>query len=280
MYKINLNLGRNCLKYIIRAYGIREIFIPYYICPVIIKAVREENCKIHFYHIDNNFIPLQKFSPEDFILYVNYFGINTKNCRELALKYPHLIVDNSHAYFAPHLGFAGFNSMRKFFPVPNGAELYINKKNEQIYPVDKTNLQPVLFYKNYEKFVENELMLNKQTEIKTLSSDVENLIKNTHFDKRLRVELFKTYAKVFDNLNNLKTAIDAGDIPYCYPLSPNSQKIAEILAEEFCLLRLWKDIPSKFPEYEVFNNIIALPLDDYLYCNKIVARISQLTGEN
>ena len=49
--RIELNLARNCLKYIIRLYGIKQIFIPYFTCPVVWNAIREENCRVKFYHI-------------------------------------------------------------------------------------------------------------------------------------------------------------------------------------------------------------------------------------
>jgi len=275
MFEIKLNLGRNCLKYIIKAYGIREIFIPYYICPVIIKAVREEGCKIHFYHIDNNFIPMREFSPENFILYVNYFGLNTKNCETLAKKYKNLIVDNSHACFAPVSGLACFNSLRKFFPVPNGAYLYINKRINDKPQTDNFTQQPVLFHENYEKFVENELNLNRQTEIKILSGHVDAQIKNIDFNKNLRKNLFYKYAEVFDKFNKLKISPETGEVPYCYPLSPNDKNAAGILADEFCILRLWKPMPHKFPEYDIFNTVLALPLEDEKYCKRIIRRFKK-----
>ena len=51
---IKLNTARNCLRYIIRAYGIEEIYVPYYICPTIKSAIRKEKAKINFYHVDKN----------------------------------------------------------------------------------------------------------------------------------------------------------------------------------------------------------------------------------
>ena len=55
--KILLNSARNCLKYILRAYKIPKIHLPYYICPVVRQAIREENVKMEFYHIDKFFMP-------------------------------------------------------------------------------------------------------------------------------------------------------------------------------------------------------------------------------
>ena len=70
---IKLNTARNCLRYIIRAYGIEEIYVPYYICPTIKSAIRKEKAKINFYHVDKKFMPVNDFGKDYFILYPNYF---------------------------------------------------------------------------------------------------------------------------------------------------------------------------------------------------------------
>ena len=62
---IKLNTARNCLRYILRAYDIKEIFVPYYFCPTVKSAIRKENVKINFYHIDKNFMPVQNFGEND-----------------------------------------------------------------------------------------------------------------------------------------------------------------------------------------------------------------------
>ena len=78
MHKIYLNTGRNCLIFIIRAYGIKEIYIPYYYCPSVRLAISKENCKIKFYHIDKNFKCIEKLPKEAYIVYPDYFGICAK----------------------------------------------------------------------------------------------------------------------------------------------------------------------------------------------------------
>ena len=126
MYNLlKLNLARNSLRYIVRAYNIKEMFIPYYLCRVIRQALKKENCKPVFYHIDDNFMPSQEFPQSAFILYPNYFGICDKNVKILAKKYPFLIVDNAHSFYSTPKGFAAFNSARKFMPVYNGSYLWI-----------------------------------------------------------------------------------------------------------------------------------------------------------
>ena len=46
MYKLlKLNLARNSLRYILRTYNIKEIYVPYYLCDVIRHSIIKENCK-------------------------------------------------------------------------------------------------------------------------------------------------------------------------------------------------------------------------------------------
>lgn len=274
---IKLNLARNCLKYICKAYGINKILLPYYTCPVVWNSLREENCEVKFYHIDKDFLPTEKFKKNDFILYTNYFGINSKNCKKLAKKYPNIIIDNSQGFFSEPLGLASFNSLRKFFNVQNGAYLFTSKQLEQVFEVDKIELQPVSMQEDYEKFLKNELFLDAQKQIKTISPKVEKMMNDIDFEAESikRVRIFKQYEKVLKNFNNIQLDLNSGDIPYCYPFSPNSEIIKRKLwSKNLVLLQLWKNFPKSFIESEFLNDTIALPLDNAEYAEKIIEIIN------
>lgn len=274
---IKLNLARNCLKYICKAYGINKILLPYYTCPVVWNSLREESCEVKFYHIDKDFLPTEKFKKNDFILYTNYFGINSKNCKKLAKKYPNIIIDNSQGFFSEPLGLASFNSLRKFFNVQNGAYLFTSKQLEQVFEADKIELQPVSMQEDYEKFLKNELFLDSQKQIKTISPKVEKMMNDIDFEAESikRVRIFKQYEKVLKNFNNIQLDLNIGDIPYCYPFSPNSEIIKRKLwSKNLVLLQLWKNFPKSFVESEFLNDTIALPLDNAEYAEKIIEIIN------
>lgn len=274
---IKLNLARNCLKYIIHAYEVNRIFLPYYTCPVVWNTARQEGCEIKFYHIGKDFLPTENFEKEDFILYTNYFGINTQNCKFLAKEYPNIVIDNSQGFFAEYLGLATFNSLRKFFKVQNGAYLHISKALPQKFKTDDIELTPISMQENYEKFLKNELFLDTQKEIKTISPKVEQMVADIDFDgiKLQRVKLFKSYEKVFKKFNNIKLTLNEPDIPYCYPFSTNDEKIKrKLCANNLTLLQLWKNFPESFVESEFLNDTIALPLDNAEYAEKIISTIS------
>ena len=121
---VKLNSGRNALRHIVRKLNIRSIHVPYYICPVVPDALASEGCDIDRYSLDENMLPDRTFPSEDFVLYVNYFGVCGRKVDTLARLYPNLIVDCAQAYFAKPKGRASFSSPRKFFGVPDGGVAY------------------------------------------------------------------------------------------------------------------------------------------------------------
>lgn len=273
---IKLNLARNCLKYLIRKYGIREIFIPYYTCETVWQAAREQNCKVKFYHINKNFMPSDEtiFSPEDFILYINYFGLFVQNCNELSKRYKNLIIDNTHGFYAKHCGLASFNSLRKFFPLTCGAFLFTNQAQDLNLPTDTLNLEIATIQDKYEQFVQNELKLNRQKEIKLINPQVLTEFEQIDFekDKKTRIELYQKYSQKLDKYNKLKIKLSQGSIPYCYPFSPADEKVKNlIINNKLILLHLWKNFPNNMPECKFLNDITALPLNDINYSEKIIS---------
>lgn len=106
--------ARDCLRYLVKKYDIKEMEIPYYLCDVMRHTLVDEGCKPLFYHIDDSFMPSCEFSKDAYILYPNYFGICQSNVKILTQKYPKLIVDNAHAYYDTPIGFACFNAGHKF----------------------------------------------------------------------------------------------------------------------------------------------------------------------
>lgn len=131
---LKFDYARNSFRYIIKKYKIKEIYIPYYLCEVMRHSAFDEKCKPIFYHIDDNFMPENKFPIDSFILYPNYFGICDKNVEKLVNIYSKIIIDNAHAFYAQPSGFASFNSARKFLSGRNVSNLWIGKGNNSQKP--------------------------------------------------------------------------------------------------------------------------------------------------
>ena len=77
---IALNTGRNALRYIIKAFSIKEIWMPYYTCPIVWSAAKDENCKINFYHVDKNLMPTIIFDDNSYNYRFHQIYDHQDNC--------------------------------------------------------------------------------------------------------------------------------------------------------------------------------------------------------
>ncbi|MCR5266710.1 MAG: hypothetical protein K6E29_09005 [Cyanobacteria bacterium RUI128] len=254
---IRLNLGRNCLRYLIRAYGIKKIFLPYYSCRTVWIAARAEGCEVRFYHIGKDFMPAETFGKKDYVLYINYYGLCDTNCEELEKIYPNLIVDNTQAFYSPKRGLASFNSLRKFFKVQNGAYLYTDRVLNECYETDKFLYIPKTMQEDYEQFVQNELLLNDEP-IKYIYPEVEKEMNRIDFeaDKKNRREKFLYYQEKYGADNLIRLELKRDSVPYCYPLSTKNETVKKELNNDgISYLTLWGRESEDF-----LSNVVALPL--------------------
>lgn len=258
---VKLNLARNCLRYVIKAYNIGEIFVPYYICPTVLAAIRKEGCKIKFYHIDKNFRPKMEFFPDDYILYPNYFGICAKQVVELSKKYKNLIVDNAHNFYMPNFGLASFCSLRKFFNVKDGAYLFVDNLTDAEFEADNYNYERFSSL-SYDEMCLNEVRLNKEP-IKLISEITEKyfLEIDTEEEKKKRLEEFFRLNRRFGDKNELEISLTEYDVPFVYPYLTYDETEAEKLEKEgYIILRYWNFLPENFPEYDFYRYLIPIPL--------------------
>ena len=261
--KILLNSARNCLRYLTRVFGIREISIPYYICPVIWQELRRENVKINFYHINKDFLPAKDFQEDEFILYPNYFGICDRQNALLALKYKNLISDNAHAFFAEPRGFGAFYSPRKFLKVNDGGILFCKEHKELILERDKDRIADT---SEYENFVKNELSVDNQ-EVKRMSFQTENYLKDGSFleEKMQRLKFFGEIGAVLNKYNKIVINLSEKDIPMVYPFLAEdidfADKIAQVLIKRgLRIIEFGAKIDNIFSEYSFRQKILPVPL--------------------
>ena len=272
---IALNSARNCLKYIIKAYSIKEIYVPYYTCPVVYEAIKKEHCKINYYHIDNNFMPIEKIKEEYFVLYTNYFGICAKNVKILAKKYKNLIVDNAQAFYMPKYGIVSFNSIRKFFGISDGALLYCNKNlkkqikhsisyNKFSHLLKRLDVNAAFGYKNFHK---NSEILAKEPIM--YMSNLAKLIFNSidiEQSKKIRLKNFKFLHKQLSKINKLNIKLDKNDIPMIYPyLVKNGYKLrTKLIKNKIYIAQYWGAINNTLlndNEKNIIKNLVAIPID-------------------
>lgn len=231
---ILLNSARNALRYALRAYNVREIYAPYYTCPVVWQAIETESCTIIPYEIDEYFMPKVRFDKKRFVLYTNYFGICAKQIKTLARLYPNLLVDNAMGFYMKHFGLASLYSPRKFFGVADGGILLCSKKIDEKFPKDTSYQRFSHLIKRvdggsnfaYEDFNQNNDSLIDEP-IKQMSNLTNKMLKGYDYTsaKIKRLKNFDYLARKLHSINLLKDMLNyyvdgwgGLNVPMHYPL--------------------------------------------------------------
>jgi len=277
-HAIRLNTGRNSLEYILRVKEYRTVHIPYFICESLLEPLRKLSVKPKYYHIDKSFVPLVDFTKIDrseAFLYINYFGL----CNHIIKRFSkdiNLIIDNSQSFFsAPYKNIDTFYSPRKFFGVPDGGYLYINKELNRGLKTDtsidrldhligRLENSPDKYFSDFKK---NELALSDLPILK-MSRITRSLLGNIDYKDILarRRRNFEFYHNQLSNFNILSLFTSGIDVPLCYPLLLNSSDIRNYLVKKKIYTPVyWPYVISNCSkesiEYQLAKNIIHLPVD-------------------
>ena len=213
--------ARDAFGYLIQKYEIKKVFMPYYLCDVMRHATVTHGAKPVFYHIDDDFMPVQEFPRDAYVLYPNYFGICAKNVEKLAKLYPKLIVDNAHAYFEKPSGFACFNSAKKFLPVKEGANLWIKDVCEECLSSENPDfLRREIFLKYHKKFPDNELNI-----------DISDSC----------IPFCYPY---------LAPSVEIAD-----------KLVEKLTADGKTIYRYWNNLPKSYNEYKFYSRLVPIPLE-------------------
>lgn len=212
--------ARDAFGYLIQKYEIKEVFMPYYLCDVMRHTAITHGAKPVFYHIDDDFLPVQDFPLDAYVFYPNYFGICAKNVEKLAKLYPKLIVDNAHAYFEKPSGFACFNSAKKFLPVKEGANLWIKDVCEECLSSEKPDfLRREIFLKYHKKLSDNELNI-----------DISDSC----------IPFCYPY---------LAPSVEIAD-----------RLVEKLTADGKTIYRYWNNLPKSYNEYKFYSRLVPIPL--------------------
>lgn len=238
---VRLNTARNSLRYIIKAYNIKKLYVPEYTCPVVWDAVAAENCEMAFYPISTSFMPDMDFPENAYILYTNYFGICSDNVKTLCGKYPNLIVDNSHSFYSSREGLASFNSARKFFGVPDGSYLFSDKIIQDGISQDiswqrashlliRTDQGPQNGYSTFQKN-EEELSCIPISFMSKLTLELLRGIDYNNIAEIRRSNYLYLHEKLGE-INECQKQLGAGDIPMVYPFIYTRKSLRTMLIEK------------------------------------------------
>lgn len=292
---IALNSGRHCVEYLIRAKGIKMLWMPYFMCDSVSELCGKLNVEIKYYHIDSSFLPVLDghYSDNEYVYIVNYYGQLSNACIE-ALKdsLGNIIVDNVQAFFQkPVDNVDTLYSCRKFFGVPDGAYLYtdtkLNMELEIDVSYDRMSFLLGRFEKTanefYQQYVANN-QLFKTESMKRMSALTHNLLRGVDYERvrNVRTYNFRFLDEKLSAINKLE--LKETDGAFMYPLYiDNGHKTRKMLHKKNIYVpTLWPDtfdICRKGEiEYDMAENILPLPIDQRYNINDMEYIIYILKG--
>lgn len=289
---IRLNTARNCFEYVLRARSYTKVYIPYYTCEVMLEPIQRLGIGYAFYHINEKLEPttFPKLNENEAFLYTNYFGLKQDCVKRLASEYGgRLIVDNAQAFFAEPLeGIDTFYSARKFFGVPDGAYLYINKPLEQELEQDRSCEKMSHLLKRidlgaeagYQDFRKNDDALCNQ-EIKKMSKLTEAILCGVDYEAargRRRVN-YQWLHEALGNSNRMRLNMDEDCIPMVYPYLTDDGALKQKLIERrIFVATYWPNIMAwiteEMVERELADRLVPIPCDQR-YSQNDIQRIIQ-----
>jgi hypothetical protein len=272
-----LNSARNCLRYIVRKKVIKRLLVPIYTCEAVIDALQAEAVEIISYNIKDDFFPILGDHQKDYLLYINYFGINSKNIGKLQKIHQKLIIDDSQAFYSqPISNIDTFYSPRKFFGVPDGGYVYSSGKYE------KKNFEISVSYDRFEHLIKRidltasdsysafkkaEETINSDP-IKKMSNLTKALLKSIKYEevRAKRLENFTYLHRALKEKNELSISLGADDVPMVYPFLTRNPTLREsLIRRSIYIATYWPDPKKRIPtgswEAHLVSNLIPIPID-------------------
>ena len=290
---IAFNTARNALLYLVQAYNMSKIYIPYYLCDCIQDTMVDNGVSTEKYHVGDNFEPLfaKELGESEYILIVNFYGqIHAKKAKALQNKYNNVILDNTQAFFQqPIKSMPTIYSCRKFFGVPDGAylttEIILSDKFET--DISKDRMQHILgrFEGNasdyYSDFKKNDADLANEP-IKLMSKLTRNLMGAINYQKVIakRNGNFKYLHDKLRDLNQLNLSVPTG--PFAYPFyTEKAPEIRKRLAEKKIYIPvLWpnvlEDQGASELEHRYAECILPIPCDQRYDSNDLNRIIKEM----
>lgn len=276
---LRFNTARNCFEYILLARKYTKVYIPYYTCEVMLQPLHKHRIAYEFYHINESLEPVEiiQLGNSEAFLYTNYFGLKQHCVEYLASIYQsQLIVDNAQAFYAPRIvGIDTFYSPRKFFGVPDGGYLYIDKVLEQEISEDKSYSRMAHLLLRIEEGAESGYLFFRQSDdlldnqpIRKMSALTDRILRNIDYDfvRERRRENFNYLNEQISLKNALTVRLDNNSVPMIYPFYTKDISLrTQLIQHKVFVATYWPNVldwckPGEL-ENELVNNILALPID-------------------
>ena len=278
-----LNSGRHALEYILRGIpGIKNIWIPFFTCDVVLQPLQRLGIPWKFYHIDEKLEIADKLELEtnEILLYTNYYGIKDEYCGALAQKYgTRIIIDHAQALFCRSYPESHqFYSPRKFMGMPDGGlavtpnpgkinELLVDKSYDRCsHLLKRLELDPS---EGYNDFKEASKKI-ATAPLSRMSNISRSILSSVDLDE-MKLTRRRNFAKLHDALSGSNRLaippMDSFECPLVYPYwASNGDALKKKLIEKkIFVATYWPNVLSWVGEndleYDITNHVVCLPID-------------------
>lgn len=274
---ILLNSARDCFLYLFQSRVAKKIWIPYFLGDTIYKLCRKKDIKYSFYHIDENWLPVNiKLQPEEYIYIVNYYGqLDETEIISLKTKYGNIIVDNTQAYFnAPIKGVDTLYSCRKYFGVSDGGVLFTDAHFDYDMEQEVSYGRMKFLLGRYEKtasefyseYVANNDYFDTQP-MKRMSKLTKNLLHGIDYEfvRQRRSENFRYLHGKFGKINQLEIKTPNGAFAYPLMVERAGEIRKHLIKQKIYIPVLWPNVLDECAvdswEYKLSSAVLPLPVD-------------------
>lgn len=242
---IRYHSARSAFYDLLKNTQVKKIWMPKFICDSMLDPLDLLDIEVCFYNLKKDFTPElpETLKHDEYLLYVNYFGVCTSTQRKLLERYPpeKIIFDHSQAFFVePFDCFATIYSPRKFLPVAEGGLLIVTENFKPTFYA-RTADEMVEQYQYglmrrvstaaqaYEVFKDNEDKFSDCLP-KKISKITEKMLESFDYSdfKKKRIQNFMFLHNQLGIFNQLKIDLNNIESPLTYPFLLND-KLAEIL---------------------------------------------------
>lgn len=276
---MRFNYCRTALQYLLLGKQIRKLYLPFYICESVIKAVKSIKVEMEFYSIDKDFIPLfaGTVNDDEMILIVNYYGLLTDaQVDALIRRYLHVIVDNTHAFFRrPPAKACAVYSCRKFFGVPDGGYLATEMDSSMLqrdrsqtrldFLVGRLEGNASAYYSAY-RVAEDQA---EHEPIKEMSLFTQRILRGIQYDDVMRIReenYIRLHALLYEWNTIPVTCIPDGPFMYPLMLPSDARELCKYLhSQKIYVPTLWSNVldlvDEETTEGQYVTRILPLPID-------------------
>lgn len=272
-----LNFARHAITFFFNQKGFKRVYLPTFICSVVIEALEKNNVDIRYYNIDSLLKPsVPKIEADEGLLLVDYFGL--ANIDAIDVQYPdNVLIDSSQAFFKTYKNFKQVvYSPRKFFGIPDGAYLktdlgdadYHNLKEFQSLSFSRYLLKRIESgpQPTYSDFRETSAKI-RNTKTQKMSKITQRILSNVDYKKivRQRKNNYAYLQKKLGAYNLLRLPKEGA--PLCYPLLIRNGKTMKkkLIQNQIFVPTYWPNVPDnhKADDYDLFitENLVNLPID-------------------